>query len=788
MMRRSEQMSGRLSGTGSPVAVLGLLLAAMLGSSPIAAQSATVATDFELRYAEVRALAPLPDQSADVRGLVLKRDVATFTFENGRLWLLKPVGGRVVGMVFEGQGRFGLAPPSRLEQDRLQRLQKVRTMDAPFKRLVLLFADSTAAELEHRLTLGASKPLDDLQDAIDNALDFLGDKDSRSFDPDLMGSFLNGSSSDLFWAYVDRNEHGPVMFMLDPFETEGVSLAERMPGIGTRNITEGVSQFVPQSRGNVPVSTGDRSLQAEINHYTIEARLPQTGTGDLGFAAAAKFDIVADKPVGPWIAFWLFSKLQVDSARWADGSAAVCFKGKDGPFIWLRAPTPIQPGEVRTLSLYYHGDLIDRYGDFFFIKSSAAWYPRSLESRGLASFDLTFFSPINHPLASVGELKDSSTANRMVRTHWVSSGAIRNAGFNLGLFDVYHPPADSGPSVEVLISEDAHRMIARAMAEQYQVLQQKNMREMVGRDVTKSLRFFQTVYGEAPVGHFYATEIPGNHGEAFPGLIHLSWWTFQQTDDKGEDEIFRSHEVAHQWWGIAVDFASYHDQWLSEGFSDFSGLWYLQTVRKNNDKYLDALRRWRDLILERADEAGPIWLGYRTATSEHPRDYDIIVYKKGAWVLHMLRILMLDVKTMKEDRFTGMMQDFYRTYRGKRASTEDFKRIVEQHTGADMTWFFNEWVYGSAIPRYRVSWHSEAAEGGKYKVQLRVQQSNVPDDFEMYVPVTVDFGGDRLARLRLKVKGATSTLDLPLLDQKPKAVRFNDLEGVLAEVKEVPWE
>ena len=76
-----------------------------------------------------------------------------------------------------------------------------------------------------------------------------------------------------------------------------------------------------------------------------------------------------------------------------------------------------------------------------------------------------------------------------------------------------------------------------------------------------------------------------------------------------------------------------------------------------------------------------------------------MVYKKGAWVVHMLRILMLDLKTMNEDRFTETMQDFYRSYQGQRASTDDFRRVVERHAGTDMGWFFDQWVYGTAHSR-----------------------------------------------------------------------------------------
>ena len=99
-------------------------------------------------------------------------------------------------------------------------------------------------------------------------------------------------------------------------------------------------------------------------------------------------------------------------------------------------------------------------------------------------------------------------------------------------------------------------------------------------------------------------------------MVHLSWVTFQNTSDQGEDEVFRAHEVAHQWWGIGVDFASYHDQWLSEGFANFSGLWYLQTVRGEQRAVLRPAAPVPASILLRRAEPGPISLGYRVSPSK----------------------------------------------------------------------------------------------------------------------------------------------------------------------------
>ena len=365
----------------------------------------------------------------------------------------------------------------------------------------------------------------------------------------------------------------------------------------------------------------------------------------------------------------------------------------------------------------------------------------------------------------------------------MTPGPIRNASFNLGLFKDYTVAEPGQPPVTVMISEEAHKKLARVYD------QQRDMRGRVAEDVSKSVKFFQLVYGPLPVKHLYATEIPELHGEAFPGMLHLSWVTFQRTDDQGRDEVFRAHEVAHQWWGIGVDYMTYHDRWLSEGFAEFSGLWYMQVVRKSNDRYFSQLRDYRSSILLRKEVPGPIALGHRVQSSHDADvdDYSTVVYKKGAWVVHMLRILMLDLKSMNEDRFTETMQDFYRTYEGKRASTADFRRVVERHTGTDMGWFFDQWVDGTAIPTYKVAYHAEPMGDGQFRIRLRVVQEGVPDEFLAYVPVTLDLGKDRVARVRVKVTGARSDLVLPPMPAEPKSLKFNDFEGVLADVKSVSW-
>src|SRR5256885_16334798 len=161
-----------------PLAVVpGLLLAQMAPPAPAAAPS------YEARYAEVLALAPRADRVAQVNNLVLKRDVAQFTLANGTVYLLSSVGGRTMGAVFQGEGTFSFPPPTRIEQDRLARFEKVRSLEARVTELVLLFADSTLPELEGKVKFGDGQVPEEGPDVGQKSLEYLRDEDSNAFAP-----------------------------------------------------------------------------------------------------------------------------------------------------------------------------------------------------------------------------------------------------------------------------------------------------------------------------------------------------------------------------------------------------------------------------------------------------------------------------------------------------------------------------------------------------------------------------------------------------------------------------
>src|SRR4051812_4622455 len=283
--------------------VVAPVLSAQLAPPTIA--DASDAT-YEQRYAELKELQVVPNRVAQVSGLVLTRDVAQFRFENGKFFFLTPVGGRTMGAVFLGTGRMTFTPPSRIEQERLARFQKTKSLDAPFSSVVLLFADSTLAELESKLTFGPGQPPEQVRQRFKASLENLVEDNSKSLDPDLMSAFLNSEPNGVFYAEVGRiNGGSPLMLMINPNEVEGVTLSHRVRSYGWSRESEAICRFPLQTMDRSTPITSERVREAAIRSYAIQTTLSPSSGGDLSFGAAARLEITSNSPMGPWVAFGL---------------------------------------------------------------------------------------------------------------------------------------------------------------------------------------------------------------------------------------------------------------------------------------------------------------------------------------------------------------------------------------------------------------------------------------------------------------------------------------------------
>src|SRR2546430_15436429 len=104
----------------------------------------------------------------------------------------------------------------------------------------------------------------------------------------------------------------------------------------------------------------------------------------------------------------------------------------------------------------------------------------------------------------------------------------------------------------------------------------------------------------------------------------------------------------------------------------------MQIVLHDNEKFSRHLNHWRREIRARRNDAPPIGIGWR-AVQLNPRDATLMDYYKGAWVLHMLRNLLIDLRTMNEDAFIATMRDFYRRSEERRVGKECRSRWSPYH-------------------------------------------------------------------------------------------------------------
>ena len=181
------------------------------------------------------------------------------------------------------------------------------------------------------------------------------------------------------------------------------------------------------------------------------------------------------------------------------------------------------------------------------------------------------------------------------------------------------------------------------------------------------------------------------------------------------------HELAHQWWGDLVTCASFHHIWLNEGFATWSeAYWYEQTEGE---------------AAYHQDMASKAYYGPGTIYVADPTDVHIIfdhdlTYDKASWVVHMLRGVLGD-----ED-FFAVLQAWRQQFAYRSATTADFQQVCEQIWGGDLSWFFQEWIYGQYFPRYDTRWYARSAgDSTEVEIMIRQTQQNLGGLFTM--PLTI---------------------------------------------------
>ncbi|MGA8674673.1 MAG: M1 family aminopeptidase [Candidatus Acidiferrales bacterium] len=773
-------------------------------SIPPAPVAQPIPTDPLALYQALSALRADGTRVYTVNDLNLRRDVINFTFSEGKLAFLQPLGGRVTGIVFAGRGHVIATPHERGERRSLAQFLGVPILDVSFSAAYIRFTDDTGAEIERLLKQNNAEPAADpvFAQRWDPEVAALGPSQSLR----VMTDLLSTNPLPYFYTLLDGDPFGPFEVTVDQRRNEQVL-------IGQVRMNNGIPVY--DVWAHFPAE--DSPKISPETFAPLDYRVDSTIGEDLSLTGKTTLHLKTLRAGERVVPLELSRDLTISDIRGDDGQTLPYFqneelsrrnvarRGNDSILVVL--PSAHSAAQDFHLEVAYHGNVIADAGNGVdFVGERGTWYAHT-EGTHFTQFDLTFHWPKHLTLVATGVESDAREDASAKFGRWRSDVPFANAGFNLS---EYKTQAATGqPQVQVFANQQLENAILERLrvtaaserppsaifdeSRPGQIVQQVPPPPMapspsaalkqVSGEVADSIRFLEKLNGDFPFNHLDVTQIPGSFGQGWPELVYLSTLAFLPPDTaevaglnawarSAARDLMPCHETAHQWWGNVVGAASYRDVWIQEGMADYLSLLYAESKKPSEHILTKWLNHYRDDLVARIpgsdhsiEDVGPLVLGPRLASAKIPEAYDTLIYGKGAWVMHMLHEMLRDPESKDPDaRYREFLRAVLSEYRFKPLSTEDFQRAAEQHMtpamdldgNHKMDWFFEQWVRGTGMPHYTVKFEAKA-RGHEFLVSGNLEQDGVEDVFTAPVPLYASSGGGKPQRLGVVVTTGPET-------------------------------
>jgi hypothetical protein len=759
---------------------------------------------------------------ATVNNLLLQKEGATFNLRSGEIYFLAPVEGRYTGAVFIGDGEFALVPPTNVEKLNLKIFTNEPSITEQFSALVLRFTDKTFEEVKAApsVKMGTGGPQSSRANDLFRDNQTLLRKQLRdNSELRALADIYAPGRPGFFTAFINGRRFSKLVYLFNPLGIPEVSPEEVL--LFSYGETDGgfwtaFHRLEEYQKGTASSAEDHRLI--DITHHEIDGTIKGAH-----LSATDRFTFRSLVP-GRVVLLNLYRTLRVSRVEDEQGrDLNFIQEGKDEDSDFgIIMPQSLEAGKSYTLRVTYDGGdaLRDSGGGNFILIPRSTWYPNNAGTQfgDRAIFDMTFRYPKGNMFVGTGAPTGPETREGDLSVANWSSGTTELAvsGFNYGRFKRKEiADKDTGYNIEFYANEEVpdelkriQMAIEQAQSQGIQTyttlgaISTTKMADSALADAQNSTRIYNSFFGKLPFSRVAMTQQPaGFFGQAWPTLVFMPYTAFIDETQRaqlmgvrgGTDNFWRyvgPHEIAHQWWGHTVGWDSYHDQWMSEGFAEFSASLYVQYVRKDTSKFIDFWENQRNLIVDASPATkgrkpytvGPVTQGYRLNNGKTGGVARFLIYPKGAYILHMIRMMMHDEQS-GDARFRAMMKDFVQSNFNKDISTEDFKAAVEKHITRDMDltrngrmdWFFNEWVYGTEMPSYRFDYQI----GKDGTLSGKITQSGVSKEFAMLVPLYVDFGKGWV-KLGMAVMAGNTSIDisnlkLPATAKKVAICALNDV-------------
>jgi aminopeptidase N len=382
------------------------------------------------------------------------------------------------------------------------------------------------------------------------------------------------------------------------------------------------------------------------------------------------------------------------------------------------------------------------------------WLPMIDHPYDKATGEFVVTAPAHYQIVANGLLMeelDLPAGQR--RTHWKQSVPIASWLYALGMarFAVHHYD------------------VVRGIPQQVWVFPQDRDKAYVLFEATgrRAFEFFSDLvgpYAYEKLGHVQAAGLGG-------GTEHASAIFYGEKGvASGRAPVV--HEVAHQWFGNAVTEKDWDDVWLSEGFATYFTHLYTEQF-EGREAMVRGLKN--DIMtIEQAQLKLPDQPIIHRNISDMSGVLNRLVYQKAGWVLHMLRGIV------GTERFRAGIRDYYQRYRNLNASTDDFRQVMEQAGGVDLTWFFDQWLKRPGMPKLKGAWRYEAS-AKQVQIDIAQVQAGAPYRIPLEVAVADAGGQPRIQRVELSQPSGRFTIPF---EREPAAVVLDPNTWILMQAPE----
>ncbi len=521
----------------------------------------------------------------------------------------------------------------------------------------------------------------------------------------------------------------------------------------------------------------------EVNDYSIQAVIsPQTH--QIKAQARVRFTALDDLTIA---IFELHNALRPTSVFEAGGQPLSVERVSQDSTIRISLPNGLTKGASDTLTFEYEGTLqsgddspvpglkLAYIGDpITYLLYAGRWFP--MVGYGTDRFTSTISISVPSEYSVIGSGKQTSGAapeagvevgsHKGSASHATLTKLPVPAGYKTVTFSYENKPSFPGT---ILIGkyEQTKNNEGGLNVTVYTTPEHKALATQYADTAVKEFFFYTSTYGspfsttlnvvELPndtVPSAWAPEMAALASRAFVGKINYR---------------LLANTVAHQWFGTMVSPATKNDWWLNDGSARYSEALYVEHVagpagfqEVTKDMSVGALAYVSVPLADvgKLDTFSP--------------EFQSLVADKGGMILQMLRWVIGD------NPFDKTMRTFVTQYAGKSASVDDFRKVAEQSSGQQLTWFFTQWLDSTGAPEFKNKYTVYRTQKG-FRVVGEIQQDM--DLFRMPVELKIDTDGKTETK-RIEVSGTNSAYAVETFG-KPRRISIDPNNDVLQNSQEL---